>query len=60
MKKKLLRWRRVAPSALWGCRGGRSCGNVPRFARRTFRRNGAVTEHRYCAGHARKRGCRVK
>lgn len=58
--KHLKRWRRVRPSAKYGCRGGRSCGNVPRFARRTFRRNGVISEHRFCATHARRRGCKVR
>jgi hypothetical protein len=60
LKKKLLRWRRVAANALWGCRGGRACGSVPRFARRTYRRNGGFMDVRYCVKRARKRGCRVK
>ena len=58
--KRLKRWCRVRPSAKYGCRGGRSCGNVPRFARRTFHRNGDVTEHRYCVKDARKHGCTVR
>lgn len=57
---KRKRWRRVAPNAKWGCRGGRDCGNIPRFERKTFKRNGGVRRHRYCVTHARRHGCTVR
>lgn len=57
---KLKRWRRVRPSPKYGCRGGRDCGSIPRFERKTFRRNGDVSRSRYCVKHARKHGCKER